>query len=72
MNPNHFFLQEDEGKAPDMFKRFTVEDHVSGHSQVKSSQQRAIRNKILEEYPDIEPYMELILPKKAPMVVAKW
>jgi PUA domain protein len=55
-----------------MFKRFTVEDHVSGHSQVKSSQQRAIRNKILEEYPDIEPYMELILPKKAPMVVAKW
>ncbi|GLE07100.1 hypothetical protein PINS_up016969 [Pythium insidiosum] len=38
---------------------------------VKSSQQRQIRAKILEQYPDVEPYMELLLPKKAPMVVAK-
>ncbi|GLE09193.1 hypothetical protein PINS_up020784 [Pythium insidiosum] len=54
-----------------MFKKFNVDEHVSGHSMVKSSQQRQIRAKILEQYPDVEPYMELLLPKKAPMVVAK-
>lgn len=55
-----------------MFKRFSVEEHVSSNSKVKSSQQRSIRSKILDEYPLLEPIMELILPKKAPMVVAKW
>lgn len=55
-----------------MFKRFSVEEHVSSNSKVKSSQQRSIRSKILDEYPQLEPYMELVLPKKAPMVVAKW
>ncbi|TMW55520.1 hypothetical protein Poli38472_010402 [Pythium oligandrum] len=54
-----------------MFKKFTVEEHVSGHSKVKSSQQRTIRAKIQEQYPELEPYMEMLLPKKAPMVVAK-
>ncbi|GLE11627.1 hypothetical protein PINS_up024162 [Pythium insidiosum] len=49
-----------------MFKKFNVDEHVSGHSMVKSSQQRQIRAKILEQYPDVEPYMELLLPKKAP------
>lgn len=55
-----------------MFKKFTVEENVSTSSKVKSSQQRMIRSKILEQYPDIEPYLEGLLPKKAPMVVAKW
>lgn len=55
-----------------MFKKFTVEENVSTSSKVKSSQQRTIRSKILEQYPDIEPYLEALLPKKAPMVVAKW
>ncbi|GAB9473201.1 Fumarylacetoacetate hydrolase domain-containing protein 2 [Globisporangium polare] len=54
-----------------MFKKFTVEENVSTSSKVKSSQQRTIRSKILEQYPDIEPYLEALLPKKAPMVVAK-
>lgn len=55
-----------------MFKRFSVEEHVSTSSKVKSSQQRTIRGKILESYPLIEPYLEDLLPKKAPLVVAKW
>lgn len=55
-----------------MFKKFTVEENVSTSSKIKSSQQRTIRAKILEQYPNVEPYMEEILPKKAPMVVAKW
>lgn len=55
-----------------MFKRFSVEEHVSTSSKVKSSQQRTIRGKILEQYPLIEPYLEELVPKKAPLVVAKW
>ncbi|TDH67691.1 hypothetical protein CCR75_006886 [Bremia lactucae] len=54
-----------------MFKRFTVEEHVSTSSKVKSSQQRSIRAKIVEQYPELEPYAEMLMPKKAPMVVAK-
>ncbi|KAK1931444.1 Malignant T-cell-amplified sequence 1 [Phytophthora citrophthora] len=48
-----------------------VEEHVSTSSKVKSSQQRSIRSKVLEQYPDLEPYAEMLMPKKAPMVVAK-
>ncbi|DAZ99080.1 TPA: hypothetical protein N0F65_008385, partial [Lagenidium giganteum] len=54
-----------------MFKKFVPAEHIHSHSQVRSSQQRAIRSKILEQYPDVEPYMEQLLPKKAPMIVAK-
>ncbi|CEG50479.1 hypothetical protein PPTG_00042 [Plasmopara halstedii] len=54
-----------------MFKRFSVSEHVSTSSKVKSSQQRSIRSKILEQYPDLVPYAELLMPKKSPMVVAK-
>lgn len=55
-----------------MFKKFSTEENVSTSSKVKSSQQRMIRAKVLEQYPAIEPYLEELLPKKAPMVVAKW
>jgi len=54
-----------------MFKRFTVDESVSGQSQIKSSLQRTIRAKILEQIPAIEPYFEDILPKKDKMVLAK-
>ncbi|KUF79497.1 Malignant T-cell-amplified sequence 1 [Phytophthora nicotianae] len=54
-----------------MFKRFSVDEHMSTSSKVKSSQQRSIRAKVLEQYPDLEPYAEMFMPKKAPMVVAK-
>ncbi|RLN92457.1 hypothetical protein BBJ28_00002896 [Nothophytophthora sp. Chile5] len=59
-------------EAGAMFKRFSVEEHMSTSSKVKSSQQRSIRSKVLEQYPELEPYAELLMPKKAPMVVAKW
>lgn len=55
-----------------MFKRFSVDENIASHSQVKSSQQRAIRSSILTQYPEVEPYLEQLLPKKAPMIVAKW
>lgn len=47
-----------------MFKKFDVKEDVSGVQQLKSSVQKGIRNRILECYPSIEPYMEEIMPKK--------
>ncbi|KAJ4323054.1 translation machinery-associated protein 20 [Neodidymelliopsis sp. IMI 364377] len=40
-------------------------------SKVKSSAQRAIRSKVLEEYPKLEPYIEDILPKKEQLDLVK-
>eukprot|EP01125_Pyxidicula_operculata_P000360 TRINITY_DN10407_c0_g1_i1.p1 TRINITY_DN10407_c0_g1~~TRINITY_DN10407_c0_g1_i1.p1 ORF type:complete len:182 (-),score=26.66 TRINITY_DN10407_c0_g1_i1:142-687(-) len=53
-----------------MFKKFT-RDSITQQSQVKSSQIRGIKNKILEHFPEIEPYMDQIFPKKYPLKVAK-
>ncbi|KAH7414149.1 hypothetical protein DE146DRAFT_639457 [Phaeosphaeria sp. MPI-PUGE-AT-0046c] len=51
-----------------MFKK----DITSGaKSKVKSSAQRAIRSKVLEEYPKLEPYIEDILPKKEQLDLVK-
>jgi len=54
-----------------MFKKFTQEESVSSHSQVKSSVGRAIRSSVLELYPALEDVVEEILPKKESMVLAK-
>ena len=53
-----------------MFKRFTVEEHVSSTSQIKNSVQRSIVNQISEQYPLLSDVIEQILPKKA-MLIAK-
>ncbi|GBG75733.1 hypothetical protein CBR_g20980 [Chara braunii] len=54
-----------------MFKKFTPEESISGHSQVKASVQRKIRSSIAEEYPPLEPFLDELMPKKAPLVLAK-
>ncbi|CAK4078973.1 unnamed protein product [Aphanomyces euteiches] len=58
-----------------MFKRFSVEEHVSNISKVKTSVQRKICQKICEQYPLLDAndgeLMELLLPKKSPLLVAK-
>ncbi|KAL9261905.1 Malignant T-cell-amplified sequence 1-like protein [Drosera capensis] len=53
-----------------MFKRFTAEE-VSAQNQVKASVQRKIRQSVAEEYPGLEPVLDDLLPKKAPLIVAK-
>lgn len=53
-----------------MFKKFSVEESVSSVSQIKNSAQRGIISQIISQYPNIEPVIETILPKKA-MQVAK-
>ena len=40
-------------------------------SKVKSSAQRAIRSKVLEQYPKLEPYIDDILPKKEQLDLVK-
>lgn len=45
---------------------------MSNSGQVKSSVQRAIRSKILEQYPKLEAVMDDIIPKKAGVVLVKW
>lgn len=54
-----------------MFKKFDEKDHVSGVTQLKSSVQKAIRSKILEQFPHLEDYMNQILPKKESLRVIK-
>ncbi|KAJ3152411.1 Malignant T-cell-amplified sequence 1 [Geranomyces michiganensis] len=54
-----------------MFKKFVPKDDVSGKSKVKSSVQRGIRAKILEQYPALNPYIEELIPKKDPLVLVK-
>eukprot|EP01102_Stenamoeba_stenopodia_P003409 TRINITY_DN13398_c0_g1_i1.p1 TRINITY_DN13398_c0_g1~~TRINITY_DN13398_c0_g1_i1.p1 ORF type:complete len:182 (+),score=37.18 TRINITY_DN13398_c0_g1_i1:172-717(+) len=54
-----------------MFKKFSVKESVTAHSQVKTSVARGIRSKIVSESPAIEPYIDDILPKKAPLIITK-
>jgi predicted RNA-binding protein (TIGR00451 family) len=51
-----------------MFKRFTVEEHVSSTSQVKNSVQRSIINQITEQYPLLADVIDEILPKKSLLI----
>ena len=56
----------------DFSTRFQAGEAVSGVSQVKSSVQRAIKAKLVEQFPPIEDFMPEILPKKESLVVVKW
>jgi PUA domain protein len=47
-----------------MFKKFEEKESVSGTQQLKSSVQKGIRVKIIEYYPDLEGYIDTVLPKK--------
>ncbi|URE31023.1 60S ribosomal protein L18 [Musa troglodytarum] len=62
---SHIFL-----KIVLFFKRFSLED-ISAQNQVKASVQRKIRQSIADEYPGLEPLLDDILPKKAPLIVTK-
>ncbi|KAJ3254813.1 hypothetical protein HK103_006803 [Boothiomyces macroporosus] len=54
-----------------MFKKFNPKQDISGQTQAKSSVQRNIRAKILDQMPLLEPHIEEILPKKAPLFIVK-
>jgi len=54
-----------------MFRKFSKEENIVGQSQVKSSVHRAIRQSILDQYEGLDEEIEDLLPKKAPLIVAK-
>ena len=55
-----------------MFKKFNASEDVAGRQNVKSSIQRAIRTKIVDTFPLLEPHMEEIIPKKSQLSLIKW
>ncbi|KAI9506510.1 translation machinery-associated protein 20 [Coemansia spiralis] len=54
-----------------MFKKFSLQETLSGQNPVKSSVVRGIRTKLCTSYPGIEPHIDLILPKKSNLVQLK-
>ena len=54
-----------------MFRKFTQKENVSSTAQLKSSAQRDVRKGILDQFPDLEPFAEDVLPKKTPIYMAK-
>ncbi|EMR09557.1 hypothetical protein PNEG_02144 [Pneumocystis murina B123] len=54
-----------------MFKRFKGKEHIKGITQLKSSTQKALKAKIIEIYPDLEPFMSEIFPKKSQLTLIK-
>uniref|UniRef100_A0A0N5AYW4 PUA domain-containing protein n=1 Tax=Syphacia muris TaxID=451379 RepID=A0A0N5AYW4_9BILA len=47
-----------------MFRKFDEKESIIGSQQLKSSVQKGIRQKIVEQFPLLENYIEEILPKK--------
>ncbi|KAK9708680.1 Pre-PUA-like domain [Popillia japonica] len=54
-----------------MFKKFDEKEGVSGILQLKSSVQKGIRTKLLEQYAHLEGYIDAILPKKDNLRIVK-
>ncbi|KAJ3336604.1 hypothetical protein HDU93_002527 [Gonapodya sp. JEL0774] len=54
-----------------MLKRVDLKDHIASQSQVKGSVQRSIRQKVIDTYPALSPFIDELLPKKAPMILVK-
>lgn len=54
------------------FVRFDEKDSVSGVQQLKSSVQKGIRSKLLELYPHLDSYIDVIIPKKDSFRIVKW
>ncbi|KAJ1645286.1 translation machinery-associated protein 20 [Coemansia asiatica] len=54
-----------------MFKKFSLQESLSGQNSVKSSVVRGIRSKLSEQFPTMEPFMDDILPKKANLIQIK-
>ncbi|PIA16406.1 hypothetical protein COEREDRAFT_42923 [Coemansia reversa NRRL 1564] len=54
-----------------MFKKFNLQESISGQNPVKASVVRGIRSKLLDQFPALEPHIDDILPKKVNFVQIK-
>jgi PUA domain protein len=53
-----------------MFKKFSKED-IHSRSNIKSSVQRGLKGKFVSQFPDLEPIIDTVIPKKSQVVVIK-
>lgn len=53
-----------------MFKRFSKDD-IHSRSNIKSSVQRGLKGKFVLQFPDLEPIIDTVIPKKSQVVVIK-
>ena len=51
--------------------RYSKEDNIKTCSAVRSSEQRAIRAQIVQQYPALEPFIDDLFPKKEALLVCK-
>uniref|UniRef100_I3J2X3 Malignant T-cell-amplified sequence n=3 Tax=Pseudocrenilabrinae TaxID=318546 RepID=I3J2X3_ORENI len=54
-----------------MFKRFDEKENVSNCIQLKTSVIKGIKNQLLEQFPDIEAWLNQIMPKKDPVKIVR-
>ncbi|KAL1934280.1 hypothetical protein VTP01DRAFT_6462 [Rhizomucor pusillus] len=54
-----------------MFKKFSFQENIAGQTQLKTSVQRTIRQKLIDQFPVLEPVMDELLPKKTPIIQIK-
>ncbi|CAI5652613.1 unnamed protein product [Oreochromis niloticus] len=54
-----------------MFKKFDEKENVSNCIQLKTSVIKGIKNQLLEQFPDIEAWLNQIMPKKDPVKIVR-
>lgn len=52
--------------------RFDEKENVSNCIQLKTSVIKGIKNQLLEQFPDIEAWLNQIMPKKDPVKIVRW
>jgi hypothetical protein len=62
---------EDTSYSRMLLSRFSFSENIAGQTQLKSSVQRGIRSKIIDQYPALEPILDDLMPKKTPIVLVK-
>ncbi|KAK9323279.1 PUA-like domain-containing protein [Lipomyces orientalis] len=54
-----------------MFKKFNSKDDIHSRTNVKSSVQRGLKSKLIEQFPKLDNVIDEIIPKKGQLVVVK-
>lgn len=52
--------------------RFDEKENVSNCIQLKTSVIKGIKNQLLEQFPEIETWLNHIMPKKDPVKIVRW
>ncbi|KAK9236314.1 PUA-like domain-containing protein [Lipomyces kononenkoae] len=54
-----------------MFKKFNAKDDIHSRTNVKSSVQRGLKSKLIEQFPNLENVIDEVIPKKGQLIVIK-